>query len=117
MPLGGQGGSMKAHRPHNDLEQIRRELADRAEDLFLYLYGKPVKRTCNQLRWGRKESLALYLQGRSDPRYYDYEADQGGDMLAAIQNSQGLEFPGTVEWARDWLGYDDDRPRSARHKP
>src|SRR3954470_5770237 len=119
MPLGGQGGSMKAHRPHNDLEHVRRELADRAEDLFLYLYGKPVKRTRNELRWGHKESLALYFRGRNGPRFHSYEADQGGDMLAFIEWSQGVDFTGALEWARDFLGHtaDDDRPRSTRHKP
>src|SRR3954452_4543397 len=99
MPQRGEGGSMRACRPENDLETIKRELADRAEDLFLYLYGKPTTRRRDQLRWGRKESLALYLRGRSGPRWHDYETAQGGDMLAFIQHAHCLDFSGALDWA------------------
>jgi putative DNA primase/helicase len=110
---------MRTRHPSNNLEQIKHELSDRAEDLFLYLYGKPTTRRGDQLRWGRKESLALYLRGRNGPRWHDYEAAQGGDMLAFIQHALCLDFAGALDWARDFLGYgdDDDRPRPARHRP
>src|SRR3954468_6736438 len=110
---------MRTRRPSSDVEQIRRDLADRAEDLIAFVYGKPTKPGRNKLRWGNKESLALYFRGRNGPHFHSYEADQGGDMLAFIGWSQCLNFAEVLEWARDWLGYspDDDRPQSTRLKP
>src|SRR3954453_20558971 len=119
MPHFGEGGSMSARRVSNDLAQIKRELAERAEDLIASVYGKPTKRGRNALRWGHKESLALYLRGRNGPRFHSYEADQGGDMLAFIEWSQGLDFTGALDWARDFLGHtvDDNRALPTRHNP
>jgi len=37
-----------------DIEELKQELRDRAEELALDLFGDPPKRTRAEMRWGRK---------------------------------------------------------------
>src|SRR3954454_25057271 len=101
-------------RHDNDLPEIRQRLADCAETLFERLFDKSTSKRGNQRRWGRKGSLVLYLRGRSGPHWRCYESRQGGDMLAAIQHALGLDFVGTLDWARDWLGMPRRETRQQR---
>jgi hypothetical protein len=67
-----------------DLASIKEALADRAEELCLYLFGTPTKRAKHELRWGRKGSLKLRIRGKGAPSFYDFSAGRGGSMLDAI---------------------------------
>ena len=86
------------------LDELKQRLDDDAEALFRALWGEPTSRRQNELRWGRKGSLRLWLHGRKGPRWDDFEAGTGGDMLAAIQHALHLDFHGACDWARQFLG-------------
>ena len=49
--------------PSADLADIKRKLAELAQDLAVDLFGQPSKQTSSELRWGRKGSLVVKLSG------------------------------------------------------
>jgi hypothetical protein len=66
--------------------------------------------------WGKRGSFALRLHSRRGARWYDFEAQTGGDMLALIMEQMGIDFAEAVRWARGWTG-DDPSVRSTRPRP
>lgn len=94
-----------------DLDAIKLALADDAEAVLLALFGNPTSRTRRELRWGRRGSLSYRFDRGT---FYDFEACEGGDLLAAIMRREGCSFPAAVTWAKQWLGLDGVRPAKAR---
>ncbi|MDH3475342.1 MAG: toprim domain-containing protein, partial [Rhodospirillales bacterium] len=99
-----------------DLSDLKRKLADCAEDLAVDLFGEPSKRTRNELRWGRKGSTAVKIGGCRAGSFWSFEADQGGSMLDAVAFALQRPFPEAIQWARQWLGEDTGAPRPARRR-
>ena len=91
-----------------DLEEVRAGLQSRARDVAEALLGKPGRATSRELRYGRKGSLAVQLQGARRGFWYDHEAQAGGDLLALIQRVQG-DFASALDWARGFLGLGGNR--------
>jgi len=100
-----------------DTDDLRRKLADHAEDLGIYLFGQPSKQTRSEMRWGRKESLVVSLSGRWQGSFRSWEEDRGGSLLDAIAFANDIPIAEAIQWGRRWLG-EDDRPRPApRRRP
>ncbi len=100
-------------RRDDDLTELRRALADKAVELVSDVLGQPNRALSSRLvkRWGRKGSFKLNLTGDLRGRYYDYEAQSGGDMLSFIQdNHTGSNFADALKWARNYLGWPVDGP-------
>lgn len=91
-----------------ELSTIRERLADNAEVLALELFGQPTHRTGQKLSWGRKGSTVVNIAGRYRGRFKSWETDEGGSMLDAIMFAMGCNFNEAVDWAKRWLGEDDD---------
>ena len=91
-----------------ELSTIRERLADNAEVLALELFGEPTHRTGQKLSWGRKGSTVVNIAGRYRGRFKSWETDEGGSMLDAIMFAMGCNFNEAVDWAKRWLGEDDD---------
>ena len=103
----------KMTRRDDDLIELRRALADRAIELVSDVLGQPNRALSTRLvkRWGRKGSFKLNLTNDLRGRYYDYEAQSGGDMLSFIQdNHTGSNFADALKWARNYLGWPVDGP-------
>ena len=91
-----------------DLSTIRERLTDNAEVLALELFGQPTHRTGHKLYWGRKGSTVVNIAGRYRGRFKSWETDEGGSMLDAIMFAMGYNFTEAVDWAKRWLGEDDN---------
>jgi len=98
-----------------DIQGVKDELSGRAEELALYLFGDPPKRTRAEMRWGRKGSLVVKISGPRRGSFWSWEEDRGGSMLDAIAFAQNIPFAEAVQWGRRWLG-EDDRPRPVRRQ-
>ncbi|MCZ6727174.1 MAG: toprim domain-containing protein [Acidobacteria bacterium] len=99
--------------PSADLADIKRKLAELAQDLAVDLFGQPSKQTSSELRWGRKGSLVVKRSGPRRGSFRSWEEDRGGSMLDAIAFALEMPFAEAVQWARRWLG-EDNRPRPVR---
>ncbi|WP_298372686.1 toprim domain-containing protein [Azospirillum sp.] len=89
-----------------DLDDVRGRLRDHARALAETLLGPPNATWSGrtEVRFGRKGSLSVVLTGPKAGLWCDHGADEGGDMLALIARELRLDFPGSVRWAREWLG-------------
>jgi putative DNA primase/helicase len=93
------------------LHQLKAALSDAAEDIAERLFGKPTKRTRRELRWGRKGSISIRIDGRHGARFHSFEAEIGGSMLDAIRFAYGCDLTRAIEIGRQMLGLaDGDAP-------
>ncbi|HYN38940.1 MAG TPA: VapE domain-containing protein, partial [Rhodospirillales bacterium] len=85
-------------------------LNERIGDLAQELLGKPnsALSTRSQLRFGRKGSVAIELDGEKRGQWFDHENGVGGDAMALVCNELGLANSAACAWAVDWLGLDSD---------
>jgi hypothetical protein len=67
-------------------------LNERIGDLAQELLGKPnaALSTRSQLRFGRKGSVAVELDGEKRGQWFDHEDGVGGDAMALVCNELGL---------------------------
>jgi hypothetical protein len=66
------------------------ELADRAEAVVIALLGKPTGRSTRELRFGKRGSLAVRLDGAKRGQWFDHELGGGGDLLHLIARERGV---------------------------
>lgn len=91
--------------PRDRFASAKERLADRAEELALYLFGKPSYRNRVEMRWGRKGSARLKLNGKHGPAFYDFSEGRGGSMLDMVMVANDLHSAwAALEWAESWLG-------------
>jgi predicted P-loop ATPase len=88
------------------LAEVAARLNERIDDLARVLLGEPNRAmsTRAQLRYGRKGSVAVELEGAKRGRWYDHENDIGGDAMALVCRELGLANGTACDWAIDWLG-------------
>jgi putative DNA primase/helicase len=98
------------------LDDLKADLAKKAEALAIDLFGLPKSRSKSQLLWGNKSSLVVTLSGKYAGKFRSWEADLGGSMLDAIAFANNSSFADAIEWARRWLG-EDPLPLPKRRKP
>ena len=96
----------------DDLDLLRQALDDRAIDLVTHALGKPPNRRLSKstaIRWGSRGSFALCIRGRGRALWYDFEAEEGGDLLHLIRNKILFDasFDDTISWARNWAHITD----------
>ena len=97
-----------------DATWLRRALRDRAEDVFLDLWGEP--RNPSSLRWRPRRSRPgddprrMVMRGAQRGLWYDSARGQGGDLLDLIAverlrlpDARG-DFRRVLEEANRWLG-------------
>jgi hypothetical protein len=96
------------------LAEVAARLNERPGDLARHLLGESNQAlsTKTQLRYGRKGSIAVEIDGPERGRWYDHENDIGGDGLALICHKLGLANGAACEWAIEWLGLE----RRAAHQ-
>lgn len=107
--------SYRRERWEHRIAMVRGALIERAVELVTYLRGaRPTGRAKRgKVRWGKKGSFELTLSGRFRGHYYDFEADEGGDLFAYITRERGLDFAAAVEWGAQWAGLPSDYQPSA----
>lgn len=77
-----------------------------AEAVARHFWGDPDKRqsSARVMRWGRKGSRTLRLAGAHAGRWWDHEADEGGDPADLIARETGADTAGVLRWIKEWTG-------------
>src|SRR5262249_55105476 len=97
---------------------IAQALAGRAEDVATSLLGKPSSASKRELRFGRRGSLALRLDGTRRGQWYDHERGSGGELLRLIARERGVSLGDAMRIARqDFLGSDISASTAPRAIP
>jgi putative DNA primase/helicase len=91
---------------HEDIDELRAELKDRAADLTMLLLGHPNRSMSSkrQLRFGRKGSLSVEISGAKAGLWYDHESGEGGDLFELIGRERGGGFADALKFARSFVG-------------
>ena len=89
-----------------DLPAIRAALIDRTEQVATALLGEPNRRlsTKRELRFGRKGSVAIVVEGAKRGQWFDHAENVGGDLLALITTVRGCSFRDAMVFAADFVG-------------
>jgi hypothetical protein len=87
---------------------VAARLDERPHDLARQLLGEPNRALSSkkQLRFGRRGSVAVEIEGPNRGQWYDHENGIGGDGLALICHKLGLSNGAACDWAIEWLGLD-----------
>ncbi|MCC3245443.1 phage/plasmid primase, P4 family [Methylocystis sp. WRRC1] len=89
----------------SEVNAIREALISHCEDVVIHLRDEaPSSRSGRDLRWGSRGSFALNV---TTGKWFDHEADEGGDMVALIQREMNCSFIDALHWARGYLQWDD----------
>ena len=100
--------------PNPDLEEVRLALRDRSIELVTHVLGGPPNRAHSnrrEARWGQHGSFSLATTGPKSGLWFDFEAQEGGDLIHLIRCRQiSGGFQEAYEWARGWLGWPIDGP-------
>ena len=75
---------------------------DLLEPVALAVLGEPTQRLKHGAEWryGRRGSMTLHVDGPRRGTWKDFEAGQGGGVLALLAHIQSLDKPATVDWLR-----------------
>jgi Toprim domain len=89
-----------------DITAMRDVLTARAGEIAIALLGEPNRPLSSrrELRFGRKGSLAVVIEGQKSGRWYDHEAGVGGDLINLIQRMRGATFHEGVAYAEQFIG-------------
>lgn len=79
-------------------------LAANVDNVTHALLGKPSSLTRNEIRYGRRGSLAIVRQGPKRGAWFDHESGEGGDLIALIMRVHGIDFRRALEIAREFIG-------------
>lgn len=100
-----------------DFYDLNASLADRIDELAHALLGEPNRQRSSKrgLRYGRRGSLKINLQGPKRGRWRDFETDEGGTPLDLIMRERCCDLISAADWASDWLGLaiEEQLPRRA----
>jgi Toprim domain len=77
-----------------DLAALRAALVERADEVAIALLGEPNRAmsSLQELRFGRKGSMAVAISGPKAGIWFDHEAREGGDLLGLIRRGCGGGF-------------------------
>lgn len=82
-------------------------LAANVDNVTHALLGKPSSLTRNEIRYGRRGSLAIVRQGPKRGAWFDHESGEGGDLIALIMRVHGADFRRALDIAREFIGTDE----------
>ena len=85
---------------------------DLLEPVALAVLDEPTQRLKHGAEWryGRRGSMTLHVDGPRRGTWKDFEAGQGGGVLALLAHIESLDKPATVDWLRQRGFLDTDSP-------
>jgi putative DNA primase/helicase len=85
---------------------VAEALTARAAQVAMALLGEPNRSLSSrrELRFRRKGSLAVAVDGAKCGRWYDYEDGLGGDLVNLIERVRGVTFREAVAYAEQFVG-------------
>jgi putative DNA primase/helicase len=95
-------------------DRAREELRGMAEQIVQSFLGEPNRSlsTKRELRWGRKGSFALVVEGDKQGLWSDYENGCGGDIIEFIRQQRGYSIGEAIDEALTYLGPSASRSSS-----
>lgn len=84
--------------------ELASALAADVDNVTRALLGKPSSLSRNEIRYGRRGSLAIVRQGPKRGAWFDHESGEGGDLIALIMRAHGVDFRRALEIARNFIG-------------
>ena len=90
----------------SDMERLRSEVKFKTESIARNLLGEPNKNLSNgrHLRFGEHGKISVGISGEQLGSWYDFSSEKGGYMFSLIQDKQGCDFKGSVEYLRKSVG-------------
>jgi putative DNA primase/helicase len=88
------------------MRSIVTSLTARAAETAMAVLGEPNRQLSSkrELRFGRKGSLAVAINGTKTGSWYDHEHGVGGDLIDLIQHVQGVTFREAITYAERIVG-------------
>ena len=85
---------------------VAEALTARAAEVAMALLGEPNRSLSSrrELRFRRKGSLAVVVDGAKCGRWYDHEDGLGGDLINLIERVRGVTFREAVAYAEQFVG-------------
>ena len=85
---------------------VAEALTARAAEVAMALLGEPNRSLSSrrELRFRRKGSLAVVIDGAKSGRWYDHEDGLGGDLINLIERVHGVTFRDAVAYAEQFVG-------------
>ena len=89
-----------------DNRTVAAALTARAAEVAIALLGEPNRLLSSrrELRFRRKGSLAVVVDGAKCGRWYDHEDGLGGDLINLIERVHGVTFREAVAYAEQFVG-------------
>lgn len=92
---------------NNDIQSIIHELNQQAEQIARQILHDPhIQRQGNELRFGRKGSMRIFINGPKIGRWTNYEDGTYGDMLNFIEHYMGQNTADAINTAKMLIGWD-----------
>ena len=88
------------------IKHLAAALVTKTAEVAVALVGEPNRQLSSkrELRFGRKGSLAVVIDGTKAGCWYDYENGIGGDLIDLIERVRGVDFRGAVTYAEHFGG-------------
>lgn len=98
-----------------DTYELKEALLNNAVDLISYALGTAPNKAASsrkEMRWGNKGSFVFNIYGRKRGLWYDFEAQEGGDIFTLVGQRilRTKHFVEICNWCREWLGWPPDGP-------
>ncbi|KAA2211444.1 DUF7146 domain-containing protein [Teichococcus oryzae] len=95
--------------PKYQLEEIKRRLTDRLEELAEGLLGPPApeSRRKREWEWNSTGGASLVVRGPKRGAFYHHTDGKGGGPLDLIMYALGCGIADAIRWAKSWLGMSD----------
>lgn len=95
-------------RPKNghDIPDIEKGLRENLNELLYKVFPEgPTDKNNKGFRFGAKGSLYVACLGEKAGLFYDFERQEGGNLMTLIQREMGLGKTESIQWAKEFLGY------------
>ena len=83
---------------------LNESLKEKMSELSHEILGDPTSRSSTQLRFGRKGSVAVLVNGSQKGLYSNFETGVHGGPLKMVEEQLKLSPDEAKSWAKEWLG-------------
>lgn len=86
------------------IPNLNESLKEKMSELSHEILGDPTSRSSTQLRYGRKGSIAVLVNGPQKGLYSNFETGVHGGPLKMVEEQLKISPDEAKSWAKEWLG-------------